>query len=421
MLANKRILLVISGGIAAYKALDLIRLLRKAGAYVTPVITEGGQQFITPMSVAAIAECEVYTDLFSLKDEAEMGHIRLTRDSDLAIVAPASANIMAKLANGFADDLASTTLLAADTPVYLAPAMNARMWDNHATQANLATLQARGLHILGPAYGDMACGETGWGRMLQVEDIITELEAQTGNTPLAGKSALVTSGPTHEPIDTVRYIGNHSTGRQGHAIARALAAAGADVTLISGPVHISDPPGVTTRHVTSAQEMYEAALQALPVDIAVCAAAVSDWRPAETHQGKQKKGDDGATPELAWTENPDILVELARNAKRPSLLIGFAAEYDNIEANARAKLQRKGCDWLLANFVDGPGKGFGTGANDIYCLKSDTDIIDHWPSMAKTAIARRLCDAIVRHFDANHTSSDKDGDTDEIRSVSAAE
>jgi phosphopantothenoylcysteine decarboxylase/phosphopantothenate--cysteine ligase len=420
MLVNKRILLVISGGIAAYKALDLIRLLRRAGAHVTPLITEGGQQFITPMSVAAVAECEVYTDLFSLKNEAEMGHIRLTRESDMALVAPASADIMARLANGLADDLATTTLLAADTPVCLAPAMNARMWDNPATQANLATLQNYGYHILGPGYGDMACGEEGWGRMLAPEQILAGIEAQTGDKPLAGKSALVTSGPTHEPIDSVRYLGNHSTGMQGHAIARALSDCGADVTLISGPVDLPDPPGVTPKHVTSAQEMHDAVINALPVDIAVCAAAVSDWRPSAPSQGKQKK-DGSAPPELTLTETPDILAELARNAKRPALLIGFAAEYTDIQANAAAKLERKGCDWLLANFVDGPRKGFGTDDNDIYCLKSNTEQIDHWPRLAKPEIAQKLCDAIVRHFNEDHISSDKGGDKDEIRSVSAAE
>lgn len=390
-LVHRRILLIISGGIAAYKSLDLIRRLRERGAEVRCILTSGGAQFITPLSVGALSESKVYTDLFSLTDEQEMGHIRLARDCDLVLVAPASANIMARAAQGMADDLASTVLLATDKPVMMCPAMNPAMWDNAATQENIATLKRRGIHFVAPAVGDMACGEHGAGRLPDVPEIVAAVsEFFAINGPLRGRRAIVTSGPTHESIDPVRFIGNISSGRQGHAIAAALAGAGADVTLISGPVQETPPAGVQVVRVTTAQQMLEATLKALPADIAVFAAAVADYRPAETSAQKIKKsGDNGLS--LTLVQNPDILRTVATGNHRPALVVGFAAETDAGIDDARKKLTRKGCDWLVLNDVAG-GKVFGQDDNTVTVLKKTAADItaDSWPTMTKQDVARRL-------------------------------
>lgn len=370
-LQNRRILLVISGGIAAYKSLDLIRRLRDQGADVRCILTKGGAEFITPLAVAALSENKVYTELFSLTDESEMGHIRLARDCDLVLVAPASANLMSRAAYGMADDLAAAVLLATDKPIMIAPAMNPYMWANAATQENLVTLKKRGFHILMPATGDMACGEFGTGRLPEVADIVQNVAGFfRQNTPLCGKKAIVTSGPTHEPIDPVRFIGNRSSGKQGHAIAAALARAGADVTLVTGPVSIPDPAGVKTIHVETATEMHVAVMEELPADIAVFAAAVADFRPIQTATDKIKKQDDaGMTIELV--QNPDILAAVCKDARRPALVIGFAAETNDLLENAETKIKRKGCDWLVLNDVAG-GKVFGADQNTITLFKHDT-------------------------------------------------
>lgn len=396
-LAHRRILLIISGGIAAYKSLDLIRRLRERGADVRCVLTSGGAQFITPLAVSALSENKVYTDLFSLTDEHEMGHIRLARDCDLVLVVPASANIMARAAQGMADDLASTVLLATDKPVMMSPAMNPAMWQNTATQDNIATLKKRGVHFIAPAVGDMACGEHGTGRLPEVADIVSAVMTFFEvNGPLRGKRALVTSGPTHESIDPVRFIGNISSGRQGHAIAAALAAAGADVTLISGPVQEAAPVGVKVVRVTTAQQMYDATMAALPADIAVCAAAVADYRPATAASEKIKKtGEDGIT--LSLVQNPDILKALSHDLRRPALVVGFAAETNAGIDGARQKLARKGCDWLVLNDVSG-GKVFGRDDNTVTVLKKD-GAADSWPNMDKKDVARRLVQDIAAALD----------------------
>ena len=395
-LQNRRILLIISGGIAAYKCLDLIRRLREQGARVRCVLTEGGAQFVTPLSVAALSEEKVYTALWSLTDESEMGHIRLSREADLVVVAPASANMIAKMAQGMADDLASTVLLATDKPVMIAPAMNVMMWQNAATQANIATLAQRKIKILGPASGMMACGEEGAGRMVEPADILAAINNHF-SVPgaLAGKRALVTSGPTFEPLDPVRFIGNRSSGKQGYALAEALRDRGAETILVTGPTTLADVPGVKTIHVQTAQEMLAACESALPVDVAVCAAAVGDWRPAEMAVEKIKKGQ--GTPVLELVENPDILARLSSAGnRRPRLVIGFAAETDNVLENARAKLGRKGCDWLAANEV-GAGKGFEQDENQITLLRRD-GAEEVWPQQNKQDIARRLTDEIIKFF-----------------------
>lgn len=404
-LQKKSILLVISGGIAAYKSLELIRLLRKSGAHVRCIITKGGEQFVTPLSVSALCEEQAYTDLFSLKDETEMGHIRLSREADLIVVAPASANIIAQMAHGLAADLATTTLLAADKPVLVAPAMNHKMWDNPATQDNLKTLQARGIQIIDPVEGDMACGEYGIGRMAEPVDILAAINAFFFSAPLKGLKALVTSGPTHEPLDPVRFIGNRSSGKQGHAIAAALKTAGADVTLITGPVILPDPAGVNTIHVETAREMLAAAENTLPADIAVCAAAVADWAPAEQQDHKIKKRGDETPPAIALRENPDILKTLAHHKNRPALVIGFAAETQNLGENAKTKLESKNCDWLLANLVGQPGKKvFGENQNHVYRIT--TSGMDDWHPMSKPAIATKLAEEIAKHFATVKTMKD---------------
>jgi phosphopantothenoylcysteine decarboxylase/phosphopantothenate--cysteine ligase len=400
MLTGKRILLVISGGIAAYKCLELIRRLRERGASVRCVLTKGGAEFVTPLSLAALSEDKVYSDLFSLTDEAEMGHIRLSRAADLVVVAPASADILAKMAHGRADDLATTLLLATDKEVLAAPAMNVRMWDHPATQANIETLSARGVRFVGPVEGDMACGEYGMGRMAEPEAIRAAIETYFGSdAPLAGRRALVTSGPTHEPIDPVRYIANRSSGKQGHAIAAALARLGADTVLVSGPSSEADPAGVAVVAIESAREMLAACQAALPVDVAVCAAAVSDWRPTDAAEHKMKKNG-GGPPGLDLTENPDILATLSQAGnQRPALVIGFAAETEDVVDNARAKLARKGCDWILANDV-GPATGtFGGDANSVHLIGAESH--QPWPRMSKADVADRLGRCIADHFKAD--------------------
>ena len=397
MLKGKRILLVISGGIAAYKSLELIRRLRERGAAVRAVLSRGGSEFVTPLSVAALTEDKVYQDLFSLTDEAEMGHIQLSRDADLLVVAPASADLLAKMATGRADDLASTVLLATDTAVLAAPAMNVRMWLHPATQQNIATLAGRGLHLVGPNEGDMACGEYGPGRMAEPAEILAAIEAFFAEAaPLSGRRALVTSGPTHEAIDPVRYIANRSSGRQGHAIATALARLGAETTLVSGPTALPDPPGVAVTRVESAAQMLAACQAALPVDVAICAAAVSDWRPAKTGTQKTKKNGK-APPALKLTENPDILATLSEAGnRRPQLVIGFAAETEKVIAHAKAKLAKKGCDWILANDVSPDSGTFGGAENSVHLI--DAEGVEDWPRLSKELVAERLGQRIAAWF-----------------------
>jgi len=395
-LNNKNILLVICGGIAAYKSLDLIRRMREQGAIVRCILTKGGAQFVT---VAALSENKVYQDLWSLTDEQEMGHIRLVREADLIIVAPASANMLAKLAHGLADDLASTALLAATNPILLAPAMNGAMWSNAATQANITTLRHRGFHLVEPAHGLMACGETGTGRLADGNDILLAAAALLSpQNSLRGLHALVTSGPTQEPIDPARYISNYSSGKQGHAIAAALAAQGARVTLITGPVTLPPPANVTTIAVTTARAMLAACKAALPADIFIGCAAVADWHITNTATEKMKK--ESGAPQLTFAPNPDILSTIAHHAKRPRLVVGFAAETNDLAGNAMAKLKRKGCDWLLANDVS-HGKVFGTDENEIVFLYKDpSGTITHtaWPRQSKSAVAAQLVATISAHF-----------------------
>jgi phosphopantothenoylcysteine decarboxylase / phosphopantothenate---cysteine ligase len=400
---NKRILLIISGGIAAYKSLELIRLIRKQKGHVRCILTKGGEQFITPLSVASLSEETVYTDLWSLKDETEMGHIRLSREADLIVVAPASANIIAQMAQGQASDLASTTLLAANKPVLLAPAMNHSMWDNDATCNNVAILQQRGVLMVGPTEGDMACGEYGMGRMAEPEDIIEAITDFFFERPLKGLTALVTSGPTHEPLDPVRFIGNRSSGKQGHAIAEALALAGADVTLISGPVSIKPPANVKTVEVETADQMLKACENALPADIAVFAAAVADWAPEKTLEHKIKKRDNKSAPDIKLRENPDILQTFSKHKNRPRLVIGFAAETENLVDNAKQKLKSKGCDWILANDVS--ENVFGAEENHVY-LVSMTQTED-WKQSSKRRVAARLAEKITEYFSRHDRLSQK--------------
>ena len=399
MLADKRILLIVSGGIAAYKSLDLIRRLRERGVAVRCILTTAGAAFITPLSIAALSEDKVYTELFSLTDESEMGHIRLSREADLIVVAPATANILAKMAHGIADDLATTALLATDKPVMVAPAMNVRMWEHPATVANLAALAERGILRIGPNEGPMACGEHGQGRMAEAEEIVQAIDEYfRAGAPLAGRRALVTSGPTHEPIDPVRYIANRSSGKQGHAIAGAFARLGAATVLVSGPTHEDDPPGVSVVRVETAREMLAACQAALPADIAVCAAAVADWRPAAPKPAKLKKSG-RAAPRLALTENPDILATLAKPGNsRPALVIGFAAETEDFERNAAAKRTAKGCDWILANDVSPASGTFGGDDNTIHLVTHEG--VEHWPRLAKAAVADRLARRVADWFAA---------------------
>jgi phosphopantothenoylcysteine decarboxylase/phosphopantothenate--cysteine ligase len=395
MLAGKRILLIIAGGIAAYKSLDLIRRLTEAGAKVTPVVTRAGAQFVTPLSVAALAGRKVYRDLFDLTDEAEMGHIELSRAADLVVVAPATADLMAKMAAGHADDLASTLLLATDKPVLIAPAMNVRMWQHPATRRNLATLLADGVRMVGPGTGAMACGEFGPGRMAEPADIATAIEAALGTGPLQGRHIVVTSGPTHEPIDPVRYIANRSSGAQGSAIAGALAGLGARVSFVTGPATVPAPQGVAVTRVETARAMLAAVEAALPADAAVFAAAVADWHVTNAGAAKTKKTADGAPPVWELAENPDILATVAQMARdrRPALVIGFAAETDDVIAQATAKRARKGCDWMLANDVS-PETGIMGGAENAVTLITESGA-EAWPRMTKDGVARRLARRIA--------------------------
>ena len=393
MLASKRILLIIGGGIAAYKSLDLIRRLRERGASVTPVLTRAGTEFVTPLSVSALCGQKVFQDLFDLTDEAEMGHIELSRSADLIVVAPATADLMAKMVNGHASDLASTLLLATDTPVLIAPAMNVRMWQHPATQRNIETLLADGIAFVGPNEGDMACGEYGPGRMSEPLEIVSAIEAQLANGPLRGKKMLVTSGPTHEPIDPVRYIANRSSGAQGTAIAKALSALGAEVVFVSGPADVPAPSGVQVVPVGSARDMLAAVQRALPVDAAVFAAAVADWRVASASETKLKKSQNGL-PKLEFEENPDILATISHlNRDRPELVIGFAAETDDVVAHATAKRDRKGCDWIVANDVRPETGIMGGSENDVTLITKDG--AEDWPRMSKDAVAKRLADRIA--------------------------
>ncbi len=393
MLAGKRILLIIGGGIAAYKSLSLIRLLKTAGAAVTPVLTRAGCEFVTPLSVAALAGEKVHSALFDLMDEAEMGHIQLSRVADLVVVAPATADLMAKLATGRAEDLASTLILATDTPVLMAPAMNVRMWEHPATQRNLATLKADGVTFVGPDAGEMACGEFGPGRMAEPEAIFAAIAAALTDGPLKGRHVLVTSGPTHEPIDPVRYIANRSSGAQGTAIAAALRDLGAKVTFVTGPASVPPPAGVQVVRVETAREMLEAVTAALPADAAVMAAAVADWRVANAGAQKMKKDGSGRAPALEFAENPDILATVAKGAQRPRLVVGFAAETEHVVDHATAKRARKGCDWIVANDVS-PETGIMGGTENAVVLISEAGS-ETWPRMGKDQVAQKLAQRIA--------------------------
>jgi phosphopantothenoylcysteine decarboxylase/phosphopantothenate--cysteine ligase len=395
-LESKRVLLVIGGGIAAYKSLELIRRLKDRGVKLRVVMTRAAQEFITPLAAGAIAGERAYTDLFDPATEFDVGHIRLARDTDLVVVAPATADLMAKMAGGHADDLASTVLLATDKPVLIAPAMNPHMWSHPSTQRNLAQLTVDGVHAVGPNEGEMAeRGERGTGRMAEPDQIVSAVEGLFVGLPqsklLKGRRVLVTSGPTREPIDPVRYISNHSSGRQGHALAQAAAAAGAEVVLISGPVDLADPRGVKTLHVESAREMLSAAEQALPVDVAIFAAAVADWRVAE--QAKEKLKKTNGKSSLDMVENPDILATISRHKQRPQLVIGFAAETEKLIENARAKLKRKGCDWIVANDVSPETGVFGGAKNTVHLVTANG--VEDWPLQSKEAVAAGLVQKIA--------------------------
>lgn len=413
-MTNPRILLIIGGGIAAYKSIELVRPLRKAGYVVRCVITRAGEQFVTPLTLAALSENKVYTNLFDLKDEVDMGHIQLSREADLVVVAPATADLLAKMAAGIADDLATTLLLATDKPVLAAPAMNVRMWLHAATQRNVATLRGDGVTVMAPDEGEMACGEFGPGRLPEPAAIKDAIDAAlaaapaftamvgqpdfapANHRPLYGRRILITAGPTHEPIDPVRYIANRSSGKQGFAIAAAAAEAGAEVLLIAGPVELPTPPGVIRVDVETAVEMAAEVQQGLPVDAAIMVAAVADWRAADPAGQKIKKDGSGAVPPLALTENPDILAGVAKSAERPTLLIGFAAETNDVIAHAQAKLARKGCDWIVANDV--AADPMGGESNRVHIVSKNG--IDSWDRLPKAAVARKLMEKIADELDA---------------------
>ena len=392
---GKRILLIVAGGIAAFKCHDLIRRLRGRGAHVRCVLTDAGARFVTPLSLQALSEDRVYTDMFSLTDESEMGHIQLSRDADLLVVAPATANLLARMAAGMADDLAATVLLATDKPVLVAPAMNGRMWTHAATVANVETLKKRGVTFVGPNDGAMACNEYGPGRMSEPAEIVTAIESMLGATgSLAGKRALVTSGPTREAIDPVRYLSNHSSGKQGHAIAWALARLGAEVTLVSGPVAVADPPGVKVVKVESADQMLAACSAAGKLDVAIFAAAVADWKSARPANAKIKKQAGAQPPSLELTPNPDILATLSKPGPlRAALVIGFAAETENLVANAIDKRKRKGCDWIVANDVSPATGTFGGERNTVHLVTPGG--VEDWPTLSKDEVAGRLADRIA--------------------------
>jgi phosphopantothenoylcysteine decarboxylase / phosphopantothenate---cysteine ligase len=401
MLAGKRILLIVAGGIAAYKTLELIRRGRERGLSFRVILTRSGAEFVTPLSLASLSENKVYQELFSLTDESEMGHIRLSREADLIVVAPATADLMAKLTHGLADDLASTTLLATTAAILLAPAMNKMMWQNPATQANAALLKARGVRMVGPDAGDLACGEVGAGRMAETLDILAAIDTLLADGALKGLRALVTSGPTIEPIDPVRYIANRSSGKQGHAIAAVLARMGADTTLVSGPTALPDPPGVTTRHIETATEMLAACQSSLPADVAVFAAAVADWGVAAPANHKIKKDESARPPALELSANPDVLRTVSNaGIKRPKLVIGFAAETEHLVEFAQAKLRTKGCDWILANDVSPSTGTFGGDRNTIHLVTQSGS--EAWPTLSKLEVADRLGRKIAEHLGRLH-------------------
>ncbi len=390
------ILLIIGGGIAAYKSLELIRLLKGKGLAVRAIMTKAAEEFVTPLSVASLSGAKVHSHLFSLTDELEMGHIELSRSVDLVVVAPATADLLAKMAQGLANDLASTALLATDKKVLAAPAMNVRMWLHPSTQRNIRVLTNDGIQFVGPNEGDMACGEFGPGRMAEPLEIVAAVESLLSNAekPLAGKKVLITAGPTREPIDPVRYISNHSSGKQGYAIAGAAKALGAEVTLISGPVSLAKPLGVTVVGVETAQEMLKATEDALPVDIAIFAAAVADWRVSHAADEKLKKKPDGSTPTLSFTENPDILKTIAsRKSKRPKIVVGFAAETENVINYAKAKLAKKGCDLIVANDVSSENEIFGGDRNRVHLVSGAG--VENWPDLTKAEVAARLMQHLV--------------------------
>ncbi len=398
MYKNKRILLIVTGGIAAYKTPELVRRLREQKIDVRCILTRAAKEFVTPLALAAVSNDKVYEDMFDLDEESEMGHIQLSRSADLVVVAPATADIMAKAAHGLANDLASTTLLATDKPVMMAPAMNVRMWDHPATQANVDTLTGRGVEMIGPEEGDMACGEYGMGRMVDPLDIVTAVKHRLFKTgPLFGKKAIVTSGPTHEPIDPVRYIANRSSGKQGHAIAAELANLGCEVTLVSGPTRLEAPNGVKLIEIESARDMLVACQNALPADIAVCAAAVADWRVDNEAGQKLKKDGSGQIPDLKLTENPDILATLSQAGdQRPKLVVGFAAETQNIREYASAKRIRKQCDWIVANDVSPSTGTFGGNENKVHVIARNQ--CEDWPTLSKKEVAKRLAAKIADYL-----------------------
>lgn len=402
---NRSILLIISGGIAAYKSLELIRLLKKSGAVVRVILTKGGAQFVTPLSVSALSENPVYTDLWSLKDESEMGHIRLSREADLILVAPASANLIAKMANGIADDLASTTLLASNKPILVSPAMNPEMWNKPSTQRNIQQLEQDGVHIIHPRTGEMACGETGTGRLPEAKELFEAIEKNFNtNKPLAGKRAIVTSGPTYEPIDPVRFIGNRSSGKQGHAIAAELSNQGADVILVTGPTALPSPHGITTLQIETAEQMKNAVMNALPTDIFVGAAAVADWKVDNASNQKMKKRVTGEPPQFILTENPDILSLIGHHQNRPKLVIGFAAETENLIPNALEKLSKKACDWIVANHVGtGTNTIFGKDENQVTLITHSTH--EDWPRTDKSDVAKQLVQKIIEDLKNDCTNN----------------
>jgi phosphopantothenoylcysteine decarboxylase/phosphopantothenate--cysteine ligase len=399
ILDDKRILLVVTGGIAAFKALELVRLIKANGINVRVVLTESGSKFVTPLSIQALTEDKVYTELFSLTDESEMGHIQLSRDADLILVAPATANILAKMRAGISDDLASTVLLATDKPVLVAPSMNVRMWEHAATQDNIGVLIKRGIEVLGPDVGAMACGEFGAGRMCEPAEIVQHvLSFLSLNKSLEGKTALVTSGPTLEPIDPVRFISNRSSGKQGYAMASALSKHGAKTTLVTGPTNLRDPLGVKVIKIETAADMLQACLDSLPADIAICAAAVADWHVVNNSEQKIKKRDTGSVSILELNENPDILKTLSQlDSNRPDLVVGFAAETENLLNNAVKKRKNKGCDWILANDVSESTGTFG-GENNLVHLITDKGH-EEWPLMLKEDVAIRLVEKIVKEIE----------------------
>ena len=410
MSSGKRVLLIVSGGIAAYKSLELIRELKILNIKVRCILTEAGSHFVTPLSLQALTEDTIYQDLFSLTDENEMGHIELSRDADLIVVAPATANIIAKMRAGICDDLATTALIATDKPILIAPSMNLRMWEHPSTQSNVSKIEKNGVHVVGPETGDMACGEYGVGRMSEPSSIskkissilsennnlyASEINIENNQKKLLGLKAIVTSGPTYEAIDPVRYITNHSSGRQGHAIAKALSDQGAETILVSGPTQLPEPRGVRVKHVKSAVEMLSACEECLPADIVVCAAAVADWRISNKQQNKIKKN--GSVLHIELSENPDILMHISQMSKgRPQIVIGFAAETMNLVTNAKSKLAKKGCDWIIANDVSSKAGVFGSKNNTVHIISKDS--VEAWPTLTKDAIGKKLSIQIAEFF-----------------------